>query len=149
MHMLNRVIPFVIITALTGAISISCSEDIPDCPSKMCILAGTWQLTEVYVDGSKETGDLSKYELTLHMPAPVTATASGFDRTQPSGAIDDGTWSVENNGTILRLIPFDDPLLTEDWIIDTFTPRQLVLVINRDTGIKDGPSKIEFVLEPR
>jgi hypothetical protein len=147
--MLNRVIPFVIIIALTGAISISCSEDIPECPSKMCILAGTWQLTEVYVDGTKETGDLSKYELTLHMPAPTTATASDFDRTQPSGAIDDGTWSVENNGTILRLMPFDDPLLTEDWIIDTFTPRQLTLVINRDTGIKDGPSKIEFVLEPR
>jgi hypothetical protein len=49
---------------------------------------------------------------------------------------------------VLRLIPFNDPLLTEDWIIDRFTPRELVLVINRDTGIKDGPSKIEFVLEP-
>jgi hypothetical protein len=146
--MLNKFIPFAIIIALTGAISISCSEDIPDCPSKMCILAGTWKLTEVYVDGAKESGDLSKYELTLYMPAPVTATASDFDRTQPSGAGDDGVWSVENNGSILRLIPFNDPLLTEDWIIDRFTPRELVLVINRDTGIKDGPSKMEFVLEP-
>lgn len=149
MDMLNKVIPFVVIVALTGVINISCSEDIPDCPSKMCILAGKWKLTEVYVDGAKETGDLSKYELELHMPAPVTATESPFDRVQPSGASDDGTWSVQNNGSILRLVPFNDPLLTEDWIIDRFTPRELVLVINRDTGIKDGPSKIEFVLEPR
>lgn len=149
MHMLNRVIPFLVIVALSGVITISCSEDIPDCPGKMCILAGTWQLTEVYVDGSKEAGDLSKYALTLHMPAPVTATESDFDRTQPSGASDDGIWSVENNGTILRLVPSNDPLLTEDWIIDQFTPRQLVLVMNRDTGIKEGPSRIEFVLEPR
>lgn len=147
--MLNRIVLFVLIIAATGAISISCSEDIPDCPSKMCILAGTWELTEVFVDGAKETGDLSKYELTLNMPAPVTSTSSDFDRIQPSGASDGGVWSVENNGSILRLIPFNDPLLTEDWIIDRFTPRELVLVINRDTGIKEGPSKIEFVLEPR
>jgi hypothetical protein len=146
--MLNKVIPFVIIVALTGAISVSCSEDIPECPSKMCILAGKWKLTEVYVDGAKESGDLSKYELSLTMPAPVTATASDFVRVQPSGANDNGVWSVENNGSVLRLMPFNDPLLTEDWIIDRFTPRELVLVINRDTGIKDGPSKIEFVLEP-
>jgi hypothetical protein len=146
--MLNKVVPFLIIIGLAGATTISCSEDIPDCPSKMCIIAGKWRLTEVYVDGVKESGDLSNYELTLHMPAPVTATESGFDRIQPSGASDDGSWSIENNGSILRLVPFDNALLTEDWIIDRFTPRELVLIINRDTGIKDGPSKIEFVLEP-
>jgi hypothetical protein len=28
------------------------------------------------------------------------------------------------------------------------TPRKMVLVINRDVGIKDGPGKIEFILEP-
>jgi hypothetical protein len=110
--MLNKVVLFLIIIGLAGAITISCSEDIPECPSKMCILAGKWRLTEVYVDGAKETGDLSKYELTLHMPAPVTATASGFARIQPSGASDAGSWSVENNGSILRLIPFDNALLT-------------------------------------
>ena len=146
--MVRRLLIAVAILALTGFISISCSEDIPDCPSKMCVLAGQWKLTEVYIDGSKETVDLSKYSLTLIMPSPTDATTANYQRIQPSGAGDDGTWSVENNGDILRLIPGNDPLLTEDWIIEYFTLRELRIVINRDTGIKQGPSKIEFVLEP-
>lgn len=132
----------------TGSMSISCSEDIPDCPSKMCIIAGTWKLTEVYVDDVKDTEDLSNYKLTLIMPAPTTAETADFDRIQPSGISDDGTWSVENDGSILRLVPNNDPAFTEDWIIDSMTPRKMILVINRDTGIKEGPAKIEFILEP-
>jgi hypothetical protein len=137
-----------IIIMLTGSMSISCSEDIPECPGKMCVIAGTWLLTEVYIDGVKETEDLSNYRLTLIMPAPTTAVTSDFERIQPSGISDNGEWSVENNGTILRLIPDNNPVFTEDWIIESMTPRKMILIINRDTGIKDGPSKIEFILEP-
>ena len=146
--MRQKYLNLAVIFMLAGLMSISCSEDIPDCPSKMCIIANTWQLTEVYVDGTKNTEDLSKYRLTLIMPAPTTATTSGFTRIQPSGISDGGDWSVENNGTILRLVPDGNTLFQEDWIIDNLTPRKMVLVINRDTGIKDGPSKIEFILEP-
>jgi len=126
----------------------ACSEDIPDCPSRMCIVAGGWQLTEVRVDDESYTGDLSQYRLVLNMPSPATATTSTFSRTQPSGDSDEGTWSLENDESILRLIPNDDPLLTEDWIIESMTPRKMILIINRDVNIKEGPGKIEFVLSP-
>jgi hypothetical protein len=145
--MTSRTLLFAFLALMAGSVSISCSEDIPDCPSKMCVLAGTWQLVEVYVDDAKETGELSNYRLSLTMADP-NATVSEFSRIQPSGSADQGMWSVENNEKILRLIPNDDPSLTEDWIIEKFTPRELVLIINRDTGIKDGPSKIEFFLAP-
>jgi hypothetical protein len=146
--MINRILLCPFILVLTGAITISCSEDIPDCPSRMCILAGGWQLTEVYIDDDRYEGDLSQYRLRLNMPSPTTATSSGFSRIHPSGATDDGTWSLENNESILRLIPGDDQLLTEDWVIERMTPRQMVLIIVRDVGIKDGPGKVEFFLEP-
>jgi hypothetical protein len=109
-------------------------------------MAGGWQLVEVYIDGSKEISDLSNYRLTLNMSDP-SATVSDFLRIQPSGTSDNGSWSLENNDKILRLIPDNNTSLTEDWIIEKFTPRELILIINRDTGIKDGPGKIEFVLE--
>ncbi|MBA4056673.1 MAG: hypothetical protein C0490_18305 [Marivirga sp.] len=74
-------------------IEVSCGEDIPDCPSKLCVLAGGWRLVEVYIDGVKDTStDLSKYKLTLFMPNPTTATTSDFDRINPSGREDTGTW---------------------------------------------------------
>jgi hypothetical protein len=143
--MVSRFLLFGCVLLLGGVIS--CSEDIPECPSKMCVLAGAWQLVEVYVDNTKDTGDLSKYKLLLNMPDP-SAVLSDFARIQPSGASDSGMWSIQNNGSILRLVPDNNATLTEDWIIEYFTPRKLVLIINRDTGIKDGPGKIEFVLEP-
>jgi len=128
--------------------SFSCTEDIPDCPSKLCVISGGWKLTEVYTDDVKDNSDISQYQLILLMPSPTTETFSNFNRTQPSGNTDAGIWSLTNNETILRLIPDNNPNFTEDWIIESFTPRQLILVINRNTGIKQGPSKIRFVLEP-
>ena len=142
-------INFIILLLLFGFTGSSCTEDIPDCPSRMCIVAGGWILTEVYVDNVKDNAiDLSQYRLILKAPNPTTAITSDFDRTQPSGETDNGTWSLENNETILRLIPGNDPTLTEDWIIESMTPRKMVLVLNRDVTIKDGPAKIELVLEP-
>ncbi len=127
---------------------VSCGEDIPDCPSKMCVIAGGWKLTEAYVDGVLDTEDLSQYELVLNSPNPTDAIVSDFARVQPSGALDDGSWSIENNETILRLIPDNNTLLTEDWQIESFTPRKLVLVITRDVSAKGGPAEIRFILEP-
>jgi hypothetical protein len=143
MKTLTRII-FIAIT-LTG---LSCTEDIPECPSKMCVMAGGWKLRLIFLDDIKDEGDLTRYNLTLTMPEPATATTSTFERTQTSGNKDTGIWSVENNGTILRLIPNNDPQFTEDWIIESFSPRELILVINRDVSFKQGPGKIRFVLEP-
>jgi len=127
-------------------VGISCGEDIPDCPNKLCVLAGGWRLVEVYVDGVKDTStDLSKYRLTLFMPSPTTATTSDFDRTNPSGREDTGTWQVLNKETILALIPDASP--EEQYIIKSFSPRELRLVIDRDDN-KTGPNQYEYVLEP-
>jgi len=145
--MTTRILLFVTIAILSG-VSISCSEDIPDCPSRMCIVAGGWQLVEVLVDNEVYTGNLSQYRLTLNMPDPTTAATSDFSRISVSGVPDDGTWSLENDESVLRLIPAGNTDLTEDWVIESMTPRQMTLVINRDTGIKQGPARIEFVLEP-
>ena len=146
--MIKKLLIVSLISIVLGGSSTSCSEDIPDCPSKMCVMAGGWKLTEVVVDDVKEASDLSQFRLILSMPNPTSAVTSDFNRTHPSGNADAGTWSIENNETILRLVPGNDPQLMEDWIIESFSPRKLVLVMNRDTGIKEGPSKIEFVLEP-
>ena len=127
-------------------IEVSCGEDIPDCPNKLCVLAGGWRLVEVYIDGVKDTStDLSKYKLTLFTPNPTTAITSDFDRVNPSGREDTGTWELRNNSTILALLPEVSP--DEPYIIKYFTPRQLILVINRDEN-KTGPSEYEYVLEP-
>ncbi len=127
---------------------ISCGEDIPDCPNKLCILSGGWALVEAYADGVKESQDLSQYRLILTSPTPSTAITSVFDRVQPSGASDNGTWELQDLDKTLVLTSVNDPANPEHWIIESFTPRQLVLVLNRDTSIKDGPSTIKFVLEP-
>jgi hypothetical protein len=146
--MIKKFVSLSVIAVLAAAVSVSCSEDIPDCPSRMCVISGGWILTEVNVDDELYTGDVSQYRLVLTMPAPTTATTSGFTRTQTSGSTDDGSWSLQNNDKILRLVPDNNQTLTEDWIIESMSPRKMVLVINRDVGIKDGPGKIEFILEP-
>src|SRR6187549_2059877 len=102
--MIRRIILFALILTAAGTFSISCSEDIPDCPSRMCVVAGGWQLTEVYVDDDRYSGDLSQYRLILNMPSPTTSTTSEFSRVQPSGETDAGSWSLENDETILRLV---------------------------------------------
>jgi len=144
---MTKTFSILLVLGLAISMSVSCSEDIPDCPSKMCLVAGGWQLTSVNIDDAAYDGDLSQYRLNLHMPSPTTATTSDFTRIQASGNTDKGTWSLENNGSILRLDP-EGTAPTEDWIIETLTPRTMVLIINRDVGIKGGPGKIEFVLEP-
>ncbi|HOX81674.1 MAG TPA: hypothetical protein PLJ60_10605 [Chryseolinea sp.] len=144
--MKNLLLKFVLLIPIFG--QVACGEDIAECPTKMCVMSGGWKLTEVFIDGVKDSEDLSKYQLILNSPTPKDAIISDFDRTQPSGTTDNGSWSIENNQTILRLIPDNDPLLTEDWLIESFTLRKLVLVITRDVSTKGGPAEIRFVLEP-
>ena len=132
------------ITFLIGGAS--CGEDIPDCPNKLCVLAGGWKLVEVYIDGVKDTStDISKYRLTLYTPIPTTAVTSNFDRTNPSGRQEQGTWQLKNLDDVLVLMPLASP--QEEYIIKYFSPRELRLVINRDVS-KTGPEEIEYVLEP-
>ncbi len=135
-----------ILVVIFLVIEASCGGDIPDCPSKLCVLAGGWKLVEVYIDGVKDNStDLSNYRLTLYMPNPTTAATSDFDRVNPSGREDTGTWELRNNNSVLALLPEASP--DEPYIIKYFTPRQLILVINRDVE-KTGPSEYEYVLEP-
>ncbi|HMG93176.1 MAG TPA: hypothetical protein VK589_24135 [Chryseolinea sp.] len=124
----------------------SCGEDIGDCPNKLCVLSGGWKLVEVYVDGVKDTSsDLSKYRLTLFTPSPTTAVISNFDRTNPSGRQDNGSWELRNLDEVLVLMPDASP--EEQYIIKYFTPRELRLVVERDIN-KTGPEEYEYVLEP-
>lgn len=134
-----------ILIVLFLIIEVSCGGDIPDCPSNLCVLAGGWKLVEVYIDGVKDTStDLSKYQLTLLMPSPTTAVTSLFNRVNPSGRADQGTWKLQNNDKLLVLTPASSP--DEPYIIKYFTPRQLNLVIDREVG--KIPQEFEFVLEP-
>jgi hypothetical protein len=127
-------------------IEVSCGNDIPDCPTKLCVLAGGWRLVEVRVDGIKDTSsDLSKYKLTLYMPNPTTAVTSDFDRVNPSGRQDTGAWELRNNSSVLALLPANTP--EESYIIKDFSPRQLILVIDREDD-KTGPNQYEYLLEP-
>lgn len=134
-----------IIVSLAAA-GVSCNNDIPDCPSKLCTLAGGWRLVEVRVNGVKDTSiDISKYRLTLHMPSPTTALSSDFDRTNPSGRQDNGAWELTNNNTVLALHP--EQSAQENYVIDHLTPRQMILITDLAEN-KTGRDEYEFVLEP-
>lgn len=127
----------------TGA---SCGNDIDDCPSKLCTLAGGWRLVEVRVNGVKDTSvDISQYRLTLYMPNPTTALTSDFDRTNPSGRRDNGEWELVNNNTVLALHPAQSP--DENYVIDHLTPRQMILITDLEEN-KTGQDEYEFILEP-
>ena len=145
----------IILLSFVITTGISCSEEISDCPSQLCVMAGGWHLVDVELDDEKTAEDFSQYRLILNDPSPTTATNSVFNRTNSLGLEESGTWSLANfdpnktvKGATLRLVPGGDVTRTEDWVIESFTPRQLILVLTRDTSIKDGPAKIRFVLEP-
>jgi hypothetical protein len=140
---------FLALTVLLGASSeFSCTENLPDCPSKMCILTNEngWQLMEVYEDGMKQNIDLSKYKLVLAMPN-ATAAQGTYNRTNTSGSTDTGVWQTENNNEILALLPDNDSARKEPYIINTFSPRELVLIINRESN-KTGAKQLKYVFEP-
>lgn len=124
----------------------SCGNDIPDCPSKLCTLAGGWRLEEVRVNGVKDnTIDIEQYRLILHMPTPQTAVTSIFDRRNPSGRQDTGTWGLTNNNTVLALSPSQSPV--ENYIISKSTPREMILITDLEED-KTGHDEYTFVLVP-
>lgn len=140
---------FLALTIILGASSeFSCTENLPDCPSKMCILTNEngWQLVEVYEDGVRQNIDLSKYKIVLAMP-DATATQGTYNRTNTTGGTDSGVWQTENNNEILALVPDNDNTRKEPYIIDAFSPRELVLIINRDSN-KTGAKQLKYVFEP-
>jgi hypothetical protein len=135
--------------AILGGVSeFACNENIPDCPTKMCILTNEngWQLVAVYEDEVKQTIDLSQYKIVLSMP-DATATQGSFNRTNTMGNTDSGVWQTENNNKILALVPDNDATRKEPYIIDKFSPRQLVLIINRDSN-KEGAKQLKYIFEP-
>jgi hypothetical protein len=155
--MIRRFLFTLLAATVLGASGISCSEQIDECPNKLCVMAGGWKLVEVQLDGEIYLGDFTQYQLTLTDPAPSTETSSQFQRVNISGNHDAGTWSVENTdptqqtpfkGNVLRLKPSGNAALQEDWKIESFSPRQMILVLNRDITAKDGPATIRFILEP-
>lgn len=144
-HSLLKFIVAKLIIVAVVATGTAC-EDIPDCPSKLCTMAGGWRLVEVRVNGVKDTSlDISKYRLTLHMPSPNTALISDFDRTNPSGRQDNGEWELANNNTVLALRPAQSA--QENYVINRLTPRQMVLITDLDEN-KTGRDEYEFILEP-
>lgn len=134
---------FAVAIVITGT---SCGNDIPDCPSKLCTLAGGWRLVEVRVNGVKDnTINIEQYRLILHMPTPQTAVTSIFDRRNPSGRQDTGTWGLTNNNTVLALSPSQSPV--ENYIISKSTPREMILITDLEEN-KTGHDEYTFVLVP-
>ncbi len=144
--MIRKTISLLLVYACIGGLFIKCTESISDCPSKMCILASEngWQLKEVYEDGVKQTDDFSNYRITLSLPDDK-ATEGNFIRTNTGGKEDAGIWKTENLDEVLVLIPDTKP--EEPYIIESFTPRELVLVINRESQ-KVGGLQLKYVFEP-
>ena len=139
---------FFLALIILGTSEFSCTENLPDCPSKMCILTNEngWQLVEVYEDGVKQNVDLSKYKIVLTMPN-ATATQGTYNRVNTNGSSDSGVWQTENNDEILALIPDNDNTRKEPYIISAFSPRELILIINRDSN-KTGAKQLKYVFEP-
>lgn len=133
---------------LLGMVEFSCSENIPDCPTKMCVLANQWQLVDAYVDGVKDTEDLSRYKIILTMPDAKAAQGNFTRKFLVSSTTDgdDGTWKTQNNDKELLLLPTDRP--SESYIIVSYTPRQLVLINNILDNKKTGAHQLKYIFEP-
>jgi len=117
----------------------SCGANLEDCNSKGDVLAGAWIIKEVYIDDEpQEPTSYKAYRLVLE-------TSGDFERSQPAGFPDAGKWSLATGETVLVLEPNISP--AEDYIIESFDLRELVLVLNRNSS-KAGPSKIKYILIP-
>jgi len=129
-----------LITAISLlVVLLSCGPELKDCNSKADVLAGAWIVKEVYIDDQKQNSEAYKaYRLKLE-------DGGQYERSQPAGFPDAGNWSLDNGETVLILTPSISP--PEDYKIDSFDLRELVLILNRNSS-KAGPSKIKYVLIP-
>lgn len=118
----------------------ACGPELQDCESKADVLEGFWIIKEVYIDDQPQEATAYKaYALNLKNDGQ-------FERTQPAGFPDSGNWSLANGQSVLVLAPTVSPEL-ENYVIESFDFRELVLVLNRNSS-KAGPSKIRYVLIP-
>lgn len=118
----------------------ACGPEMQDCESKADVLEGVWIIKEVYIDDQPQEPTAYKaYRLNLKKEGE-------FERTQPAGFPDSGSWSLADSQTVLVLAPVISPEL-ENYVIESFDLRELVLVLNRSSS-KAGPSKVRYVLIP-
>jgi hypothetical protein len=125
---------------MTGLLLLmSCGPELQDCNSKGDVLAGAWIVKEVYIDDQAQIAESYKgYRLKLE-------DNGEYERSQPAGFPDSGNWSLANSDKTLVLAPSISP--PEDYVIESFDLRELVLTLNRNSS-KSGPSKIKYVLIP-
>jgi hypothetical protein len=117
----------------------ACGLDLEDCDSKADVMEGAWIVKEVYIDDERQDANNYKaYRLQLK-------PAGEFTRTQPAGFPDSGTWTLTDNQGVLVIAPAISP--EENYVIESFDLRELVLVLNRNSS-KAGPSKIRYILIP-
>ncbi len=117
----------------------ACGPELEDCNSKADVLAGAWLVKEVFIDDQRqEPSSYKAYRLLLE-------TSGEYQRSQPAGFPDAGMWSLAGGQNTLVLTPNVSP--AEDYVIESFDLRELVLVLNRNSS-KAGPSKIRYILIP-
>jgi hypothetical protein len=117
----------------------SCGPDLEDCESKAELFTGAWIIKEVFIDDQRQ-------EPTSYKAYRLSLDGSGdFQRSQPAGFPDEGRWSLASGETVLVIEPNISP--AEDYVIESFDLRELVLVLNRNSS-KEGPSKIRYILIP-
>lgn len=118
---------------------LSCGPELEDCDSKADVMWGVWIIKEVFIDGQRqEPTSYKAYRLDLRKEGD-------YERTQPSGIPDTGGWSISSGETELILDPNNSP--EENYVLESFTLREMVLVLNRNSS-KEGPSQIRFILIP-
>lgn len=128
-----------LIVVISLMLLMSCGPELQDCNSKGDVLAGAWIVKEVYIDDElQNAGSYKAYRLKLE-------DNGEYERSQPAGFPDSGEWSLASSETVLVLAPSISP--PEDYVIESFDLRQLVLTLNRNST-KSGPSKIKYVLIP-
>lgn len=128
------------ILTLSLLIFSACGPDLEDCSTKAVVFEGGWIIKEVYIDDQpQEPTAYRAYRLLLKPDAT-------YERTQPAGFPDSGAWSLTSGETVLSLNPLLSPE-DENYTIESFNLRELVLVLNRNSS-KVGPTKIRYVLIP-
>jgi hypothetical protein len=114
-------------------------QEAPDCPNKEELLEGSWKLVRVEINGQRLSGPLEEFSLVL-------SEFGIYSRIAIDGLSDGGSWSLSDNARLLVIRPDNQPL--EEYLIETFNLRTLVLFVDRDND-KIGPDTIKLFLERR
>ncbi|HMP99552.1 MAG TPA: hypothetical protein PKC24_07190 [Cyclobacteriaceae bacterium] len=112
-------------------------QEAPDCPAKEELLQGPWRLVRVEINGEQLSGGVDEYRLFLN-------EFGVYERIAIDGLSDGGSWTLINDNRILVILPENQP--SEEYLIETFNLRTLVLYVDRDSN-KIGPDTIKLFLE--